>query len=157
MVIDFATILYTSLILYALYAIAMHIRHKRNHKKWSKFCMILIFAAWMYFACLINFTLFPIQLPPTPLKVSVSELVQINPMTSFSPVRKISYFQLIGNVCMFIPFIPFVSILRKKKITVKYAVILSLVVSVTIEILQFLEDLSGLCSYFFRQADTLDE
>ena len=150
MVIDFDTVLYASLILYALYAIAMYIRHKRKPKKWSKFRMILIFAAWMY-----NFTLFPIQLPPTSVKVSVLELVQINPMASFS-TRQISFFQLIGNVCLFLPLIPFVSILRKKVVTVKYAALFSFIVSVTIEILQLLEDLSGLCSYFFRQADTVD-
>jgi glycopeptide antibiotics resistance protein len=156
MLIDFDTVIYASLILYILYAIMTYLRRKRNHEKVSKLHLFLIFIAWMYFTCLINFTLFPVQLPPIAVKTSVSELVQFNPIPSFFPIKQINLYHLVGNICLFIPFIPLMSILRKTKITIKYATVFSLLLSLSIEFLQFLEDIIGLCSYFFRQVDITD-
>ena len=113
MLLDYDTIIYASLVLYALYALMTHIRKKRNHLERTRLRMILIFVAWMYFTCLIDFTLFPIQMPPAFVKASAAEFVQINPLSSFFPIEQINFYQLVGNIGLFFPFIPLVSILRK--------------------------------------------
>ena len=109
----------------------------------------------IYFLCLFGVTLCPMKFPlyVEPAKV----IVRINPFATFR-YQKGYYLvlNLVGNMILLTP-LPILVYLNGKKImlNIKYTVLISLMITLSIEILQYVENSIGLV-YGRRMSDTLD-
>jgi glycopeptide antibiotics resistance protein len=156
MLIDIETGIYASLTLYIFVLIIRCMKHKHLSRSLNKKHELLVFLAWVYFSGLTVLTLLPIQCPPAKLNIPISSMIQLNPLSALYPSRGFSLRNILGNIILFLPLIPILSIVRKRIFRLRNAILISLLFSCSIEFMQLLENISGFCSYYFRQVDSAD-
>lgn len=117
-------------------------------KKEAKKIIALAYS-WM----LISTTLFPILIPP----VGINHVtINYNVLELFNYVDiKTGIYNVIGNIVLFIPMYFCINI-NYKSLSGKYMYVASVLVSVLIEVLQLIENISGLADFTSRVTDIND-
>lgn len=156
MLIDIETGIYASLIFYIFVLIIRYMKHKHLSRSLNKKHELLVCLAWVYFTGLAVLTLLPIQCPPIKSNISLSSMIQLNPLHSILPSRDLIFRNLIGNILLFLPLIPILSAISNRTIRFRNAMLISILFSCSIETLQLIENICGFCSYYFRQIDSAD-
>lgn len=111
----------------------------------------------MYFVVLIGFTLFPIVIPPA------SEPYQMN-FVNWDITDMFNYgswqsmiVNVGGNIMMFIPLLPLIELEKlPKRISAGSAFLISIGVSLSIELMQYLENIAAISDLPIRMTDISD-
>lgn len=156
MLIDIETGIYASLILYIFVLIIRCKKHKHLSLSLNKKHELLVCLAWVYFTGLTVLTLLPIQCPPIKSNISLSSMIQLNPLSALYPSREFNLRNILGNIVLFLPLIPILSAVCKRSFHFRNAVLISLLFPFSIEFLQLVENISGFCSFYFCQIDSAD-
>lgn len=130
--------------------------YKHYTRSLNKKHELLVCLTWVYCTGLIVLTLLPIQCPPIKSNISLSSMIQLNPLHSILPSRDLIFRNLIGNILLFLPLIPILSAISNRTIRFRNAILISILFSCSIETLQLIENICGFCSYYFRQIDSAD-
>ena len=125
------------------------IKKDRVHLKNEAKKIILLAYSWM----LISTTLFPILIPP----VGINRITfNYNVLELFNYIDiKIWICNVIGNIVLFVPMYFCINI-NYKALNGKCMFLISVLVSVLIEVLQYVENVSGLADFTSRVTDVND-
>ena len=116
MLIDIETGIYASLILYIFVLIIRCKKHKHLSLSLTKKHELLVCLAWVYFTGLTVLTLLPIQCPPIKSNISLSSMIQLNPLSALYPSREFNLRNILGNIVLFLPLIPILSAVCKRSV-----------------------------------------
>lgn len=141
-------ILFSIIYIARLVAIVI-IKKDRVHLKNEAKKIILLAYGWM----LISSTLFPILIPPVGIN-HVTFNYNVLELFNYTDIR-IWIYNVIGNIILFIPMYFCINI-NYKALSAKCMLIISVLVSVLIEVLQLVENVSGLADFTSRVTDVND-
>lgn len=125
------------------------IKKDRIHLKKEAKRIILLAYVWM----LISTTLFPILIPPVGIN-RVTFNYNVLELFNCTDIR-IWIYNVIGNIVLFVPMYFCINI-NYKALTGKRMLVISVLVSVFIEVLQLVENVSGLADFTSRVTDVND-
>lgn len=111
----------------------------------------------LYVAILIAITLFPIELPPQNYHISVQNAVNWHAFNFLSDEsEQIKKLNMIGNICMMVPFKTLFEIKFNKKTPFGRYCLASLAGIISIEIIQYMENITFLSGINLRIVDIND-
>lgn len=125
------------------------IKKDRVHFKNEAKKIILLVYGWM----LISTTLFPILIPPVGIN-RVTFNYNVLGLFNYTDIR-IWIYNVLGNIVLFIPMYFCINI-NYKALSGKCMFLVSLFISVLIEVLQLVENVSGLADFTSRATDVND-
>lgn len=136
----------------------MIIRLVKIRKQGLKFKKELYGAMFnLYVAILIAITLFPIELPPQNYHISVQNAVNWHAFNFLSDEsERINKLNIIGNICMMVPFKTLFELKFNKKIPFRRYCLASLAGIISIEIIQYFENITFLSGINLRIVDIND-
>lgn len=156
--IDFDTFVIAYLIVFLIYAFVKLIKNRKMGR--SKIIKLILknFIFVGYFVCLAGITLAPISIPPEQSSVELKSLIVLDPLKMFDyPYVSIAIRNIAGNVLMMVPLIPLYGIWKgHKTITMKQTFVFAFCVSLSIEFLQLIENITGLSGVMVRTLDISD-
>ena len=112
----------------------------------------------LYLAAIAAITVFPVEIPPMKVYGDGFDFVNVIPFYYLcEPFGMGAIRNIVGNICMFIPFYTLYSIAGYEKLnTIRKFLTGILIISLSIEMVQFVENSIGFSSYFPRMADIDD-
>lgn len=156
MLIDFDTVILFYVGIYAVVEIGGFVTRRRAMELQLR-VKVMRFLFGLYIAVVLGLTLFPVEIPPMRLDAGVTQYVNYQLFSFLQDDWGLSTIkQVLGNILMFVPVYPLaiLSGMREKR---WYQVLLGVAAfSVSIEAIQFVENITGLSGFFGRVTDVND-
>lgn len=156
--IDFDTFVITYLIVFFVYAVIKSVRRRKTDKKTMIKSIVIEFLFAGFFVCVAGVTLSPISIPPERAPIEWRHLVSLDLLKMIDyPYVSIAAKNILGNILMMVPLIPLYGLWkRNKQMKLKTAFVIAFLVSLSIEVLQQIENITGLSGYMIRTSDIND-
>lgn len=156
MLIDFDTIIIFYVGLYAIVKISGIITGRRNIKVPCRI-KIMRFIFGLYIAIVLGVTIFPVELPPMRMTEDVTVYLNFETFSFMKEGWSLSVAKhVLGNVLMFVPIYPLATLSGMNEKSWYQVVLGILAFSLSIEAIQFAENIIGLSGFFGRVTDVND-
>lgn len=156
MLIDFDTIIIFYVGLYTIVKIGRFVTgHRNSEMKLQVKIMRFIFG--LYITVMLGLTIFPVEIPPMRMDGDFASYLNFHFFSFMQEGWNLSMAkQVFGNILLFVPVYP-LAVLSGMKTRRGYQVLLGVVVfSLSIEVMQFVENITGLSGFFGRVTDVND-